>query len=91
MTPASGRDRWDQMETALERVGTCLQACGVVADTRTCVEILGLIQEGLQSHPDDLLEWLIDETRRRFLPPPAALPSPCPPLARGSIGYGEPT
>ncbi len=90
MTVSNQPDRWNQMETALERVGTCLQACGVAADTPTCVQILGLLQEGLQSHPDDLLEWLIDEIRPRFLPPPAALPPCAPPLRRGSICYGEP-
>ncbi len=87
MTRAAAPGAFSDVETALDRIGTCLKACGVEPDRDTSMKILALIQEGLQTHPDELLDWLMREARLRLIPDPPSLPEATPPLVRGSIGY----
>lgn len=75
-------------ERALNRMGAYLGACGVDLDRETSLVLLSLVQEGLQNQAgDDLIDWLMNETRRRFEPLQTRPALTAPPIQRGSIHY----
>jgi len=89
VTAATANRLLSDAEVALARIGGYLQASGVNVDANVALAAMALVQEGLGSHPGDLLDWVMHEARLRFVPPPPHLPEANPPLLRGSICYGK--
>jgi hypothetical protein len=76
-------------EHALARVLEYIAGTGAeLSDAHTLIAFK-LIEEGLQSSPEDLMAWVMDELPRRFDLPQRPLPPVAPEIVRGSIGYGD--
>lgn len=75
-------------EIALARVLAYLQWTGVEVDT--CVErkALRIVEEALDADVPDFFQACMEMVRERFELSPATVPTPAPPICRGSIGYG---
>jgi len=76
-------------EHALSRVLEYLAVNGVALNDSHTLVALQLVEEGLQQNGVNLMSWVMDELPRHFELPAVKLPPVSPPLARGSIGYGD--
>ena len=78
-------------EIALGRVLAYLRLSRMPIDREAMLEALTLVQEALREEEglEPLLQALIRRLPERFSLPDPPLPTPCPPLRRGSLQYDD--
>lgn len=77
-------------EHAMARGLAYLGLCGIPLTREVMISLLGLIQEALAEDQgeQDLPERVMTRLAARFPLPDPQVPPICPPMQRGSLGYG---
>lgn len=78
-----------QSEQALHRVMRYLEMADISITPHVEKQVLALITQALESHPDNLLPECMRRLPRFFDLPKHPAPCQAPPIHRGSLGYGD--
>lgn len=76
-------------EQVLMRVHSYLEANGVELTPELSLRAMKLVEDALVQPDQAPMAFAMTELPRQFPLPPIPLPPAFPPLARGSIGYGD--